>query len=190
MRISFSRNKANLIERIRSGDNKAMETIYFEYRDEFVGWSTRKFSINEDDALDHYQDVLTIFFEKIMNGDFTELESSIKTFLFGIGKNKIRQQFDKQTRRSQHLDQMKEHYQFLGEEDGANIFEKAYDVTMDALKSIGEPCLSILRLFYFEKKSMTEIAQTMGHKSEGVSRTTKKRCLEKIRNQVTQENDD
>ena len=169
----------------RKGDQRVMEDVYFKYRKEFVNWSQGKFGISEDDALDHYQDTMTIFFEKIMNGSLTEIESSLKTYLFSIGKNKVRQQFDEAARKEKHGDGLQEHYRFLAEDsDAAVIFEEAKRQTAELFNSIGEGCKEILRLFYYEKRSMSEIASIMGHKNEGVSRTTKKRCLEKIRSEV------
>ena len=71
-----------------------------------------------------------------------------------------------------------------GSSDASLFFEEAKKQTIRIFSAIGEGCKEILRLFYFEKRSMSEIAEIMGHKSEAVSRTTKKRCLEKIRSEV------
>lgn len=185
MRVIFFKKEKELLEQIRSGDEKAMERIYNKYRSEFLGWSMDKYNISEDDALDHYQDTVTIFFEKTMNGTLAEIESTIKTYLFGIGKNKIRQKFQSESKEEQHTLGVTEHYQFLGQHSGAqSIFDDASGVAKKVFDSIGQPCKELLRLFYFERKSMTEIAKVLGHKNEGVSRTTKKRCLEKTREQL------
>ncbi|MEP0984558.1 sigma-70 family RNA polymerase sigma factor [Ekhidna sp.] len=185
MKVSFRKSEKEIISDIREGNSKAMEKLYLAHRKEFVSWSIGKFGISEDDALDHYQDTMTIIFEKIMNGSLTEIESSLKTYIFSIGKNKVRQQFDEAARKEKHGDGLQEHYRFLAEDsDAAVIFEEAKNQTSNLFQTIGEGCKEILKLFYYEKKSMSEIADIMGHKSEGVSRTTKKRCLEKIRSQI------
>lgn len=163
-----------------------MEKVYLHYRKEFVNWSTGKFGIPESEALDHYQDTMTIFFEKVLNGDLKQLESSLKTYLFGIGKNKVRQQFDEQKRKERHEEGLAEHYHFMASDNGlSEEYELARSQTRKMFDGLGEACKQILRLFYYEKKSMSEIADLLGHKSEGVSRTTKKRCLEKLRTKVT-----
>lgn len=185
MKVSFRKSDDDLLASIRNGDQKAMEQVYFKYRSEFVGWSRGKFGISEEDALDHYQDTLTIFFEKVINGSIDSIESSLKTYLFGIGKNRVRQQFDQESRVEKHESGLAEHYRFLAEdEDASAAFEDAQSQTQSLFETIGEACKEILKLFYYEKKSMSVIANIMGHKSEAVSRTTKKRCLEKIRSQV------
>lgn len=161
-----------------------MEQVYLRYRNEFVKWSMARFRISEDDALDHYQDTVAVFFEKAINGSLGEIESSLKTFLFGIGKNKVKQQFDVNSRMEKHEAGLTEHYQFLASDDDASqIYEQARSQTKDLFSLLGDSCREILRLFYFEKRSMSEIARIMNHKSEAVSRTTKKRCLEKLRSE-------
>ncbi len=185
MKISFRKSDNQVVADIRGGDSKAMEQVYVRYRSEFVRWSIGKFGISEDDALDHYQDTLTIFFEKIMNGSLDEIGSSLKTYLFGIGKNRVRQQFDASSREEKHEAGVIEHYRFLAQDDElTETYEDARDQTRSMLDSLSDNCREILRLFYFEKRSMSEIADLMKHKSEAVSRTTKKRCMEKLRSET------
>lgn len=159
-----------------------MEKVYFIYRNEFIHWSMNKYGISENTALDDYQDSITILFEKIINGSIGEIESSLKTYLFGIGKNRIRQGLVSAERKEKHGDNLAEHYRFLSTNNEANdIYLRAKEATKKVFETIGEPCKTILRKFYFEKLSMQEIASDMNYKNEGVARTTKKRCLEKIR---------
>lgn len=187
MKVSFRKNEKEIIADIREGDSKAMENVYKKYRSEFVNWSGGKYGISEDDARDHYQDTMTIFFEGVVNGKVTEIGSSLKTYLFGIGKNRIRQQFDAKSRGDKHEEGLAEHYQFLAEdEDASEAYEQARIHTSRLFELLGETCKEILRLFYFEKRSMSEIAKAMQHKNEAVTRTTKKRCLEKLRNEAKQ----
>jgi RNA polymerase sigma factor (sigma-70 family) len=185
MNVSFRRSEKDILASIREGDSKVMEKLYSTFRDEFVNWSRGKFNITEDEAADHYQESITLFFEKVLNGSIERIESSIKTYLFGIGKNRVRQQFDVSSRLERHGEGLSEHYRFLAEdEDASAIYEVAKQQSESIFKSLGEGCKEILRLFYYEKKSMSEIATLLGHKNEGVSRTTKKRCLEKAKTQM------
>lgn len=162
-----------------------MEEVYSRYRKEFVSWSKMKFRITEEEAVDHYQETIMAFYENTVNGSVILTDSSIKTYIFGIGKNKILQQFDANRRNEKHTPSIAEHYRFLlNDSESAGLFEQASAITAKVLESLGDGCKEILRLFYFEKRSMTEIAQALGHKNEGVTRTSKKRCLEKIRSSI------
>lgn len=185
MKISFRRSDKDIVASIREGNQRVMEDVYFKYRSEFVAWSRNTFGISSEDALDHYQDTLTVFFEKAMSGTLISIESSLKTYLFGIGKNMVRQQFEEINRMRRHEGALVEHYRFLSDNVEAEaVYDEARRQTRELFETIGDACKEILRLFYFEKRSMSEIAFIMKHKNEAVSRTTKKRCLEKIRSQI------
>lgn len=182
MRISFKKTEKEIIDQILGGDDKVMEELYLKYRNEFISWSIGKFGISRDDALDHYQDTLTIFFEKVMNGSLEQLDSSLKTYLFGIGKNKMKQKLEATEKAKRHEKSLNEHYHFLAKNEAASdVYERAKSQATMLMTSLGDSCREILKMFYFEKKNMSEIAKIMKHKSEAVSRTTKKRCLEKLR---------
>ncbi len=183
--VSFSKREKKLLEGIKKQDASAMEEVYVRYRNEFLGWSKRTYSLGEEEAIDLYQDTITLFFEKVIAGSVDELSSTIKTYLFGIAKNKMLQLHDVSSRKNRHEEGVAEHYRFLLEDEGfRGVYDKAKEVTERVFSSMGEACRELLQLFYFEKKSMSEIAQIMGHKNDGVTRTTKKRCLEKVRNEV------
>lgn len=54
------------------------------------------------------------------------------------------------------------------------------------LRNAGKKCLQLLQAFYYEKRSMTEIAQHLQYKTQHVATVQKYKCLEKIREQVKQ----
>ncbi len=162
-----------------------MKSIYLEHRQEFIQWSRSSYRISEDEARDYYQDVIAIFFEKVMSGSLTDIDSSLKTYLFGIGKNQIRQFYQRIGREEKNQSRVTEHYTFIAESPSLNEhYIQAKSITEQAFKSIDSACKKLLQLFYFQQKSMKEIAEIMGYKSEEVSRTSKKRCLDKIRKQT------
>ena len=53
------------------------------------------------------------------------------------------------------------------------------------IKSMAEPCGSILKMFYYRGYSMDEIATRMQYKNVNVAKTQKLRCLNKLRNALT-----
>ena len=52
------------------------------------------------------------------------------------------------------------------------------------METIGEPCKSILELFYFRGFSMEAIAERLQYKNENVVKTQKLRCLTSLKNMV------
>lgn len=52
------------------------------------------------------------------------------------------------------------------------------------LSYIPEPCNKILKLYYFDEMSMTEIAEAMNYGSSRSAITTKNRCMDKLKARV------
>src|SRR5690554_3551915 len=77
-----------LIEQILKGNSEALEDIYIQYKKEFFLYASR-FSITEEDIVDIYQDSVVVLYENIKSGKLTTFTSSVKTYLFAIGKYKI-----------------------------------------------------------------------------------------------------
>ena len=60
-------NAKNIIDLIKSGDREVLQKIYNENRDTFIKFS-KKYNVEEYDALDIYQDAVLIFYENIISG--------------------------------------------------------------------------------------------------------------------------
>ncbi|MEJ0029129.1 MAG: hypothetical protein WDO15_01590 [Bacteroidota bacterium] len=73
------------LELVRSGDNTVLKDLYRKHRSPFLQWAKRKYA--EADAADIYQQAFTIFYFNVKDGKFKGMTSSIKTYIFAIGKN-------------------------------------------------------------------------------------------------------
>ena len=73
------------IEDLRTGNNRIYSLLYKENKEAFYSYA-RKFTISEEEIEEVYQDALVVFYENIAEGKLTSFESSIKTYLFSIGK--------------------------------------------------------------------------------------------------------
>ena len=60
-----------------------------------------------------------------------------------------------------------------------------FEINVNKLKScldqIGNPCKTLLTAFYFENKSMNEIAELLGYTNAENAKTQKYKCLNRIR---------
>jgi RNA polymerase sigma-70 factor (ECF subfamily) len=73
---------------LRANKKGALETVYIDYKSEFINYSKR-YPLNESDILDIYQDSIIAMHQKFVMTQLELKSSSVKTYLFGIGKNKI-----------------------------------------------------------------------------------------------------
>jgi len=87
MEYKANMSDSELVHLVRSGDGAGLSFVYEKYRREFMNW-IRKFSnCSLEEAQEYYQAATLILYENIVSNKVTDLQSSLKTYLFGIGKN-------------------------------------------------------------------------------------------------------
>jgi RNA polymerase sigma factor (sigma-70 family) len=166
-----------IVELIRNGNQtRAFEKVYGNFP------AVRKMIISSggtvDDAKDIFQDSIIVFYRMVLKPEFI-LTSAIGTFLYSVSKKlwlkKIRDYGSKRLA--------------LGKED--MIADDAGDIEIlteesekllmaeKVVAELGEPCRSILYLFYFEKSSMKEIAEQLGYSNEKTAKAQKYKCIER-----------
>lgn len=173
-------DKQQLLATIKTGDATTLTNLYKTYRDDFVQWTCRSFYCTEADAQDVFQETMIAFYENVANGKLTELSSSVKTYLFAIGRNLLFKQ--KRKKKEQTADV--EDYHFLSDnitiEDTIKLNERQ-ELIYGLLDNMKEPCRSILVLFYYKRYSIESIANSLGYKGQGVVKNQKVRCLKTLR---------
>lgn len=173
-------NESTVIDKICSGDREVLNTIYREYRSEFISWVVKQYSCSQDEAKDVYQTSVLILYENIVNKKLTHLTSSVKTYLFSIGKNKIRE-FKKGQNRliSEPNESM---FQVTNDErDQQDMLEEQLKVAAESLDKLGDPCRQMLKHFYYDKLSMEQIAEKLNYKNKETAKNLKHKCLKRLR---------
>lgn len=172
----------DLFERLSSGDESALVDIYDGYRAEFIQWSITSYNVDEELAADLFQDSVVAFYYNIRQGKLTVLSSSLKTYLFAIGKNLALKRMKKDSKLVVN-DELMELNSGLVSTD---IFEGSERKRAIAalLYQMGDPCKSILTLYYFDKFSMEAIAERLDYKNEHVAKSQKLRCFNKLKKLV------
>lgn len=114
----------------------------------------------------------------VPNGD-----TALNGYLYRIAKNKwtdyLRSsEFKKKTSLEESHPRIN-----VNEEDDSefeNESEMRLSKVIKTFKTLGEPCKELLTIFYFEKRSLREIAQHLKI-GEASARNKKYRCIEKLR---------
>ena len=170
--------ESRLIEQIQSGDQELLVKIYAEYKIEFLAYTSR-FSISDEDAVDIYQDSMIVLYENILSGKLSSLTSSVKTYLFAIGKYKIYNTLKVKVTPVDFED-----YEFLlAEEDKEELLlrEKNIEQLQKAYHELGNKCKEIIKLFYYENLTIEEIKNRLAYTSKDVVKTQKSRCIKQIK---------
>ena len=173
-------NEDLIIDEIKSGNHKELALVYRTYRSEFIAWITSQYSCSKDEAREAYQISILVLYENIVNNKLQTLHSSLKTYLFSIGKNKFLELKKKENRYSHsslELDYGLAEIETIEEEDR----EKNLQLVESSLDKLGDPCRSLLKLYYFKGKSMDEIAEEMNYKNGATAKNLKYKCLARLR---------
>jgi RNA polymerase sigma-70 factor (ECF subfamily) len=169
------------IEAIRSGNNTYITAIYQEYRQPFISWIKNEFNCSEDDAIEFFQTAVVILYDNIISGKLTELNSNIKTYLFGIGKNKAHEWLRHKQKQGSSVDDLL--IQYIQEDapgtDEAEFADNLRKVET-GMNALGEPCRTLLQLFYYYKASMREICEKLEYKNEDTAKNQKYKCLKRL----------
>lgn len=167
------------IERLKNGDESCLEEIYMLYRRDFTDWAVRQFSLNQEEARDMFQVTLVSFYENVANNKLTHLRSSLRTYLFAIGKYKILRDKKKSVMYA-NLDDLPD-INLLGNDDQDQETEdEQHALVHAALSKLGGDCQKILEMFYFRELRMADIASAFNYKNENVAKVKKANCMRKL----------
>ncbi len=167
-----------IVELLQNGDFRCLNQLYNHHRSEWLAWVAKYYAIDVSISEDIFQESLIAFYTNVKNGKLTKLSSTIKTYLFAIGKRKLHN-----TIRNTRNEEYNEVSASLLLTDFVDPFEISDEQKLLAqgIRKLGKPCNELLHLFYYENYSTESIANKMGYKNETVVRTQKLRCLQKLR---------
>ena len=182
---SFDRD---IIDRLRQDgiDRKKGEEQLFSSYAYFIQQAMHNFSFTEDEAFNIYADTILAAITQVTSGTFQE-RSSLKTWLHQIFHNKCVDLVRKKaTNKSSVHRALSIPDMLLQMADTAKsviqeMMEKTdRELIKQKLKEIGETCRQLL-MQWAEGYSDREIAAAMEYKTADVVKTSRLRCLEKLR---------
>ena len=156
----------------------AIDALYRKHRDEFVQFGKR-YLRSEEDIIDIYQDAVIALFEKVQAGKLTSLRSSVKTYLFSIGKFLMIDKHKSNIRVQSGID---DRFPLADIEvtDHAVLSERSAHL-YHALSRLGETCRNILTYYYYRNFDLESIAIALDYKNSNVVKSHKSRCMQRLR---------
>ena len=172
---------------LETGNNrrKSEEQLFnrFAY---FIQEGMHKQGLLQEQAFDVYADTVLSAIEKIRNGSF-EGRSSLKTWIYQIFHNKCVDLIRKNTtnkysvHRTQSMDDLISQLSDPAKSVIQRLSEKTdWELLREKLLAVGDNCRQML-MQWADGFSDKEIAQSMGYKTADVVKTSRLRCLEKLR---------
>ncbi len=171
-------NAPTLIEQLKSGDEKTIRKIYEDNKNGFLLFASR-YPLDKEELIDIYQDAMIALIENAKKGKIDELKSSLTTYLFGIGKFMVFQRL-KKNKKTITSDEI-ENFEFEYDDYSEDEINLQLVSLRDSLKKLGEQCLKVLTLFYYEEKKLDEIQSLLGYTNKDVLKSQKSRCLKQLK---------
>ena len=164
---------------------RAEEQLFRQY-DYFIKEGIRKYSLSEDESFDAYSDSILSAIQKIVNRSF-EGRSSLKTWIFQIFHNKCVDLLRKKSTNKYSVHQTQEITDLLHllSDTARTVVQQMMEKTDKELlgrrlQEIGEQCRKLL-LFWADGYPDREIMEFMEYKSSDVVKTSRLRCMDKLR---------
>lgn len=174
------------VQQIKSGDQKALSMLYESCRTEFLHWVQKDYHCPFDDAKDLYQVAVLIVYDNIQQGKLDHLTSSLKTYLFAVGKN-LAHDRSRKMQKSLPFDQDQFLMMLVEDESQNGTLEENVELVHVCLEKIGQPCKQLLEWYYFFRKTMDEITALMNYKNIDSAKNQKYKCMERLRKLYTEE---
>jgi RNA polymerase sigma factor (sigma-70 family) len=165
------------------------QILYEENEYLIVREGCHKHRLSYDESRSAYHDALMSVVENIVNDRF-DGNSSIKTYLYKIFSHKCIDQIRKNTTNKsgvhntaplpEQIDQLPDSARTIVE---SIITQQLKEKVKEELKTLGEKCREIL-LLYEDGLTDKEIAERLSYNNAAVAKTTRLRCLDKLRAKV------
>ncbi len=170
------------LEHLKSDDRLKLKALYNNYRGAFLNFGK---SLGADDSLilDVYQEAFLALRKKAIQGKLENVQSSLKSYLFGIGKYML---FDALKRESKTIT-MENPLHVVNEAVEGIEIEPSSELTKEQrllrtfFVKLGKKCQLVLTLFYYRGLTIEEIVEQTEYGNANTVKAQKSRCLKTLK---------
>ena len=175
-----------LIELLRSPDERLEKDLYQGLRSAFVGKLMKDWNGDESRIVDVYQAAFTITIMNIRNRKLNPpMKASLQTYIIGVGKNLMLKNWQKDRLRAE-VELNDDHKQLSIEEGHVERWmrqEHSARLITGLLSRMKDLCRETISLLYLEGMDPEAAAERLGI-SHGTLRKRKYDCLDRLRKMV------
>jgi len=185
---SFHYTDQEIIGQLRESgiEKRRSEEELFNRFAYFIREGITKHALSEDESFDAYSDTILAAVENIRNAHF-EARASLKTYLYQIFHNKCVDLLRKRTtnKNSVHRPESISERLMLLSDNARSVVQKLIDkadwsLLRERLNQLEEKCRQLL-MYWGENYSNKEIASILLYKTADVVKTSRLRCLDRLR---------
>ncbi len=166
------------IQYIKMDEDRALKDIYSRFKEPCIQWLSSQFGCTSDEALDIFQLSVVILYDNVITQKLTHLSQDLKFYLNGIAKNKA-YEFLRKKQNIIDLDHSQVLLKYTTDSEEEDLDYQLREAAK-ALESLGDPCKSLLELYYYHDMSMEEITIKLGYKNTDTTKNQKYKCLKRL----------
>ncbi|MCK0157038.1 sigma-70 family RNA polymerase sigma factor [Cellulophaga sp. F20128] len=176
----------NHVKALIHNDPIELSKLYNSHRDLFLNFG-KKYGLSYDDLSDIYQEAFIALRKHALNGKLDAVNSTLKTYLFGIGKFMIYDLLKEKKKTTEYNPAKVGIYDTIEiisyEAEDENLsYEQGLLQTY--FKKLGKKCQEMLTLFYSRGLSIDEIVEHTAYTDGSVVRSQKSRCLKSLKEMI------
>lgn len=175
IKINSQTSLGQLLEAYNTEKDLVVTELYKIFRADFLTFINR-YSGDKELNVDCYQESIMALYENLKNKKILDSKSSVKTYLFAIGKNQILNAIKKKIKTVESQDFDLDNIQIHNDVD-----EEQKDFLSRGFDQLGDKCKEILINFYYKQYSIDAIMHSMDYKNENTVKAHKSRCLSQLR---------
>jgi RNA polymerase sigma factor (sigma-70 family) len=181
-----------LVEKIKD-NNDNLGIVYKRCKTNCINFMRKMTggSSSNIDFEDIYQEASIALQEKINKGHFV-LTASFQTYLNSVCRNQLLKAISKNKPKFEYQDAINDSENLMDYDDAiTDILDEvddskeplfiAMEMALESIKAAGGNCYELLKLFWYQRKKMKEIAETMGYTDAANAKHQKSRCQERLK---------
>lgn len=133
-----------------------------------------------EDARDIFQEAMVVLYEKACSGDF-ELHCQIGTYLYSVSRRLWLKRLARSKKYTGGIEEIAETVPVEEDMEGHEQRSRELGLMEKSLQGLGEPCRSLIKAFYIDRKNMTDIADSFGYTNADTAKNQKYKCLMRLK---------
>lgn len=176
----------NWIKQIKEDENKALKLLYKTFRDDIIQWLGKNYGLEYEVSTDIFQYAVVLFYDKVIQNKVSEEGGKVKTYLYGICKNKALTHIRSKKKENKFIQSFSDIYQDSLKNKGEELEKQLEQTNLidNVLTKIGNPCKNILVLFYYKNMDLTEITNILGYKNTNTTKNQKYKCIKRLQSMI------
>jgi RNA polymerase sigma factor (sigma-70 family) len=174
------------VEHLKSNDRLLLKALYNRYREAFLNFG-RNFGAEEALAKDVYQEAFLVLRKKALQGKLDNVQSSLKSYFFGIGKYMLIDALKKESKTVSMENPLQ-----LADDTATEIeLEPRLELTKEQqllhsfFKKLGKKCQLVLTLFYYRGLTIEEIVEQTDYGNANTVKAQKSRCMKSLKQMMS-----